>query len=132
MADSPTGRVARCLVVTVVMEKPVTMSPAHAPMDVVKEHMAMNAKCVSDESLNQCHFKHCTSNCYLQNQAEQFDQFFFVACKTGFYGKDCSNNCSENCFETTSCDRFTGKCDKGCKSGWQGLKCKERELGTSL
>lgn len=47
----------------------------------------------------------------------------FVACESGFYGKDCRHRCSVNCSVAHYCDRFTGQCIGGCKPGWTGFMC---------
>lgn len=52
-------------------------------------------------------------------------QLFIVACSTGYYGIECSENCNINCNVTTECDMFTGECAGGCKPGWTGMICND-------
>lgn len=47
----------------------------------------------------------------------------FVACDSGYYGKDCRHGCSVNCNIAYDCDKSTGQCIGGCKSGWTGTVC---------
>lgn len=44
--------------------------------------------------------------------------FLILACKGGFYGKNCSYTCSSNC---KTCQHTDGLCT--CVAGWKGDRC---------
>lgn len=54
---------------------------------------------------------------------DNFKNYKFLACQSGYFGYNCSYQCSPNCNVTNNCDRFTGQCDGGCKPGWTGITC---------
>lgn len=46
---------------------------------------------------------------------------YFLACREGWYGDNCSQQCVGHCRDNTTCNHVTGKCDKGCEAGWTGI-----------
>lgn len=48
---------------------------------------------------------------------------FFVACREGWYGDNCSQQCVGYCRDNTSCNHVTGQCERGCAAGWTGTLC---------
>lgn len=53
------------------------------------------------------------------------DEWTFVVCESGYYGKDCRHQSSINCYVPTHCNKFTGQCEGGCKPGWTGSTCNQ-------
>lgn len=60
---------------------------------------------------------------FIKKITDNFKNYTFVACQSGYFGYNCSYQCSPNCKVTNNCDRFTGQCDRGCKPGWTGVTC---------
>lgn len=56
---------------------------------------------------------------------------FFVECRPGSYGFNCSLNCSSYC-EEKDCDRYSGECLHGCTPGYQKPDCVTRKIYIKL
>ena len=50
-----------------------------------------------------------------------------LACDSGTWGVNCSNNCGQ-CVNDTSCDVVNGECVYGCNPGWKGTHCTESKF----
>lgn len=48
--------------------------------------------------------------------------YFIVACKHGYYGKNCTNACG-NCLNNRTCNNVNGTCIDGCSEGLKGDLC---------
>lgn len=58
---------------------------------------------------------------YFENLMLLENCFLFLACKGGYFGKNCSRVCSPNCKPDT-CQHKDGKCTS-CAAGWTGYNC---------
>lgn len=59
--------------------------------------------------------------------------FWWIECKEGWYGRNCSQPCVGHCTANTTCNHVTGLCDGGCGAGWNGYKCDEsKSQSTSM
>lgn len=50
-------------------------------------------------------------------------RYFFLACREGWYGDNCSQQCVGHCRDNTTCNHVTGQCERGCAAGRTGTFC---------